>query len=312
MTDRELLDIGAALTPSADEPVTSGDVQALRTIAAHAVALDGRRGGAGLLPSVTSAFRAASARLATGDHPAGLEADFTAAVAELGEVAGWLAFDSLQHGEARCLNLRALRLARLAGDARMEMFLLGNMALLAQETGRARESLRLVELVERFRLSPRVRVMASLRRSRALADLGDERALALLHQAQSQVDESVIRADPEWTWWVDRRELVLHEGSAWRAVGRLDKAVDRYAAALEGVPEAYRWSAWVGGSWLVGALVEARSWSEAETAANELAPLAREVSSGRATQRLREASATAKALRAPSSLEDLLTALASG
>ncbi|GAB3672957.1 hypothetical protein [Saccharopolyspora tripterygii] len=306
MTERELPDIGAAPPPSADQPVTSDDVQALRDITAQAVALDGRRGGAELLPAVTSAFRAASARSA----PAGLETDFTAAAAELGQVAGWLAFDSLRHDEARRLDLRALRLARLAGDARIERFLLGNMALLAQEAGRPRESLRIVDLLELSAPSPRVRVMAALRRARALADLGDQRALDQIHRAQSQADESITRADPEWTWWLDRRELVLHEGGIWRALGRPDEAVDRYAAALEDVPDAYPWSAYVGGSWLVGALVEARSWSEADTAANELARLARDVSSGRATQRLREASATARALRAPSSLQDLLTALA--
>ncbi|MEV4729878.1 helix-turn-helix transcriptional regulator [Saccharopolyspora sp. NPDC049426] len=318
----ELLDAGGGLTSAAlpaapaplqpvDQPVTCGDVQALRNTIAHLVGLDGQHGGAELLPLAARTFRTASARLATGNYAASLEPDFTATVAELGEVAGWLAFDAMQHDKARSFNLEALHLARLAGDVNMELFLLGNMALLAQETGQAREALRTVELMERFPLSPRLRVMAALRRARAAADLGDERALALIQQAQSQVDESLTDADPEWSWWVDRRELVMHEGSMWRAVGRLDRAVDRYAEALEAVPDAYRWSAYIGGSWLVAALVEARSWSEAETAANELARLAPEVSSRRASQRLREAVTAAKNLRGPSSLEGLLSALVS-
>lgn len=73
----------------ADQPVTCGDVQVLRNTIAYLVALDGQHGGAELLPLAarTRTFRTASARLEDGNYPAGFEADFTATVAELGEVA---------------------------------------------------------------------------------------------------------------------------------------------------------------------------------------------------------------------------------
>ncbi|MDI2030835.1 helix-turn-helix transcriptional regulator [Saccharopolyspora sp. TS4A08] len=299
-----------ALLPRSGEPVTSDHVDELRRSIANLVQLDGRYGGAELVSMAVRMFTTATARLASGMVPASLETDFTATVAELGEVAGWLAFDAQQHDKARALNLEALHLARLAGDTGMELFLLGNMALLAQEAGQDREALRTVELMERFRLSPRVRVMAALRRARAAAALGDERSFTLIRRAQAEVDSSVQSTDPEWAWWVDRRELTAHEGGMWRAIGRPDRAVDCYAAALEGVPDRYRWAAYLGGANLVAALVEVRSWSEAERAATQVANLAAEVTSARAASRLADAAAAARRRRAPHSLEGLLSALA--
>ncbi len=58
---------------------------------------------------------------------------------------------------------------------------------------------------------------------------------------------------------------------------------------------------------LVSALVEVRSWSEAERAAEQVAKL--EVASARATM-LSDAATTARRLRAPQSLQGMLTTLA--
>lgn len=301
--------VSAELPPS-DEPVTADYVEELRAGIANLVDLDGQYGGADLVPMASRMFRAASTRLAAGNYPAALESDFTATVAELGEVAGWLAFDAMQHERARALNLEALHLARLAGDSSMELFLLGNMALMAQETGQPREALRTVQLMERFKLTSRLRVMVALRRARAAADLGDERAFTLMERAQVEVHDSVQTADPKWAWWVDRRELQVHEGGMWRAAGKSERAVDCYAAALEAVPRSYRWASYIGGANLVSALVEVRSWADAERAATDVARLAPEISSARAGKRLRDAAETARRNRAPSSLESMLTTLA--
>lgn len=138
---------------------------------------------------------------------------FVATVAELGEVAGWFAFDAHQHDHARALKLETLHQARLAGDTSMELFLLGNMALLAQETGRPREALRTVQLMERFPLTPRLRVLVAMRRARAAADLGDERSFSLIQRAQVEVLDSVRSTDPDWAWWVDHRELRVQPSS---------------------------------------------------------------------------------------------------
>lgn len=145
---------------------------------------------------------------------------------------------------------------------------------------------------------------------RAAADLGDERSFSLIQRARVEVLDSARSTDPDWVWWVDHRELQVHEGGMWRAVGRSARAVDCYAAALDAVPRGYRWASHIGGANLVSALVEVRSWGEAERAASDVANLAVEVSSARAARRLRDTAVTARRHRAPSNLEGMLTALA--
>ncbi|WP_207918433.1 helix-turn-helix domain-containing protein [Saccharopolyspora karakumensis] len=124
----EVLDVGGdlvrnafpsapALLPLSDDPVTGDYVDQLRASIAHLVQLDGRYGVAELVPMVNRMFRIASARLAAGKYPAALETDVTATIEELGEVAGWLAFDAMQHEKARALNLEALHLARQSDAA---------------------------------------------------------------------------------------------------------------------------------------------------------------------------------------------------
>ncbi|MBB5152501.1 tetratricopeptide (TPR) repeat protein [Saccharopolyspora phatthalungensis] len=296
--------------PDTAEPVTADYIDWLRHSITHLVTLDGQHGGAELAPMAARLFRTASGRLASGEYSQAIERDFAAVVAELGEVAGWLAFDALQHEQARSLNLESLHLARLAGDRDMELFLLGNMAMQAQETGRPRETLRTVQLMETFNLSPRMRIMTGIRRARAAADLGDERAFEVLHRAQSDLSSSVHRTEPSWAWWINATEVQSHEGGVWRAIGERSQAVDCYSAALESIAPRYRWGRFITGANLINALVEVADWPEAERIAAEVYTLASEVSSARAMHRIRTAADTAYRSGAPSTLEGMLTALA--
>src|SRR5699024_10245537 len=126
----------------AEDPVTSSYVEGLRSTIVNLVELDGQYGGRALVALAEHMFRTASTRLRTGRYPAGLKQDLAATVAELGEVSGWLAFDDGQYKNAKMCNIAALHHARAAGDTDMALFVLGNMALQAQETGRLREGLR--------------------------------------------------------------------------------------------------------------------------------------------------------------------------
>lgn len=292
------------------EPVTSCHVEELRQSISRLVALDGLHGGVELAPMAARLFRSATARLATGSYEPPVEHDLAAITAELGEVAGWLAFDSMHFDAARTLNLEALHLARSAGDRDMELFLLGNIAMQAQEVKQPREALRTVQLMETFKLSPRLRVMTSLRRARAAADLGDDRAFLVMKRAQSDLADGAHRTDPEWSWWVTDLELKVHEGGMWRAAGRPTRAVECYATVVESTAEQYRWARFIGGANLINALVEVSDWREAEKAAVQLHGLAGQVSSARAGLRIRATARTARRNDVPSSLDDVLTSLA--
>ncbi|MER7078243.1 hypothetical protein [Saccharopolyspora kobensis] len=297
------------MTFESAQPVTSGHLAELRRSISQLVGLDGQHGGAELAPMAARLFRSTSAQLAAGRYEPAIERDLAAITAELGEVAAWLAFDSMHFDAARTLNLEALHLARSAGDRSMELFILGNIALQAQEAKQPREALRTVQLMETFKLSPRLRVMTSLRRARAAADLGDDRAFAVMRRAQSDLSNGVHRTDPEWCWWVTDLELKVHEGGMWRAFGHPARAVDCYATVVESTAERYRWARFVSGANLTNALVEVSDWREAENAAVQLHGLAGQVSSARAGRRIREAAETARRNGVPSSLDDALTSL---
>ncbi|MGI8309280.1 hypothetical protein [Saccharopolyspora hattusasensis] len=254
-------------------------------------------------------FHSTSARLASGKYSPVIERDLAAVTAELGEVAGWLAFDAMQYDDARSLNLEALHLAGLAGDRDMELFLLGNMAMQAQETARPREALRTVQLMETFTLSPRLRAMTGMRHARAASDLGDQHSFAVMRRAQSDLSSSVRSTDPDWAWWITEHELQAHEGGMWRAVGEPSRAVDCYYAAVESTPPSYRWAQFIGNASLINALVEVADWAAAEGVGTELYGLASQVSSARAARRVRAAADTARRNGAPSTLDDMLTVL---
>ncbi|MGW1681532.1 helix-turn-helix domain-containing protein [Saccharopolyspora sp. NPDC002376] len=291
------------------QPVTSGHVDELRQSISQLVGLDGQHGGVELAPIAARLFRTASTQLAAGRYEQSIERDFAAITAELGEVAGWLAFDSMHFDAARSLNLAALHLARSAGDRDMELFLLGNTAMQAQEVKQPREALRTVQLMETFKLSPRLRVMTNLRRARAAADLGDERAFTMMRRAQSDLSNGVHRTDPEWAWWVTDLELTVHEGGMWHAFGQPARAVECYATVVESTAEWYRWARFLGGANLLNALAEVSDWREAENAAIQLHDLAAQVSSARAAQRIRAAAETARRNKVPSSVDDVFTSL---
>ncbi|RKT86948.1 hypothetical protein SAMN05421805_12432 [Saccharopolyspora antimicrobica] len=288
----------------------SDQVEQLRQSISHLVGLDGQQGGAELAPLAARLFRSASARLAARSYEPSTERDLTAVTAELGEVAGWLAFDSMHFDAARTLNFEALRLARSAGDRNMELFILGNIAMQAQEVKQPRAALRTVQLMETFKLTPRLRVMTDLRRARAAADLGDARSFAVLRRAQSNLSNGVHRTDPEWSWWVTDLELKVHEGGMWQAFGQPASAVECYATVVESTVERYRWARFIGGANLIRALVEVSDWREVENTAARLHELAGKVSSARAGQRIRIAARTARRNKVPSSLDDMLTSLA--
>ena len=63
--------------------------------------LDDAHGGGAHLAYVGAQFRAVALLLRQGSHPATIERRLFAALAELGQLAGWMAFDAGQHGLAK-------------------------------------------------------------------------------------------------------------------------------------------------------------------------------------------------------------------
>jgi DNA-binding SARP family transcriptional activator len=287
---------GAAVRATS-RPYEAADVAGLRATIAHLVALDIAYGGEGLAEAATQAFADAQRRLAGGGHPASVERDLYAAVAELGEVASWLLYDARQPTRSRQAAVEALLTARLAGDRGMEQFLLSHLSMLDLADGRLGEAVRLADFGLDGAPAGRVAAMFHLRRGRALAAMGRGRdALAAMRRARTFADESVPDQAPDWTWWIHDASLSLHEAVVHTDSGRHHTAVELAQRAVAGLPRRQARDRAIYRGFALRSLVAARAWPDAEDMARELTG---EVISPRAAQLLNDVARTATVGGAP-------------
>lgn len=151
----------------------AADVHLLHETVRHLVALDTMHGSAGLHANAVRTFRTARRRLSVeGARPA-VRADLYAAIAEVGEVAAWLSYDSEQQALSSRVANEAILVAELAGDTSMSRFLRSHLSMQATYRGRGAEGLDLADrvLAETPR-SRRVVALLRVRHARALGRLG--------------------------------------------------------------------------------------------------------------------------------------------
>jgi len=202
------------------------------------VALDNRFGGADLLRLSTRFFWNLRDQLGTGSYDPRLERDLHSAAGELAEVVGWLAYDAEAHDLCRRMNQESLYFTRLAGDKTVELLTLQNSSMHAAAEGRPREALHIARSVLEgsYKLSPRVKALFLMRKARALAQSGDESALALLPEIRGLYLNGVSDTDPAWAWWIDDRELAWHEAMVERDLGLASKAIDHFERSVMATP----------------------------------------------------------------------------
>ena len=205
----------------------------LRRDIARMVELDGRFGGDDVLPLALRLFRTSHRRLVASTMP-GDERDLQAAVAEAGEVAGWVAYDADELGVARRLSLEALHLARLAGDASMERFTFANLAMVNLQMRQPGEALAIAEHVLDGHPTGRVGALFTVRAARGWAQQSEgRRALGALDRARVLLDEGIAVGDPSWSWWFDLAELAWHRATVHAELGDWAAAVEDYHEAYE-------------------------------------------------------------------------------
>jgi transcriptional regulator with XRE-family HTH domain len=257
----------------------------IRHLSQHLVALDGIYGGDDVYRIGVRAFRKAQRALESG--AVRTSRDLEAAVGELGEVAGWLAYDADRQELARQMTHEALFISRVAGDRSMELFELSELAMQDIYLNQPREALRIAdEVIENNRLAGRVQALFWLRRGRALAQLGDRpRAFVAMHRARSQLAEGIGSDDPQWTWWLTDRELDWHDGMVLANLGDWQAAVDAFWNSAQACPENRPRTIYNDLGHLTEGLVQVQAWSEAERAFGDVLRLAVEVGSAR-TERL--------------------------
>lgn len=254
------------------------------------IEIDNQVGGSDVAGLAATLFRSMAQKPELASLRPGPARDVMAVLGELAEVAGWLFYDAAEHAAARRLNQESLYWSRLAGDRSMELLTLQNSSMHASFLGRPAEALALADLVldSGDRLSPRVRALFLMRRARALAQGGDDRAMRILAQVDSLHDDGVGDTDPAWAWWVDTRELHWHRAMALTDLARPREALVEFERSVEAVPAGELRSRYVHLAYLLRGQATARAWRDVDATVTRLLPLAPGIASHRAEALLSE------------------------
>ncbi|MEW1748313.1 hypothetical protein ACIQU1_03935 [Streptomyces angustmyceticus] len=206
--------------------------------------LDDDRGGRLLLDWAVQDLRWARTLIDTGSYDQETGVRLHGLVAELCQLAGWVAADLGDEAHGRLYLLQALHSARSAGDRALGAHIISCLSYLATWHGRGDEALRLIQIARKGTAdqppSPGQALLAS-RQARAHAALGDpegcRRALEETAGISEAIDETQWMTEPKgrepWAYWVTPAVLVGDAGRARLEIGRTGRAALDLARGLE-------------------------------------------------------------------------------
>ena len=158
-------------------------------------------------------------------------------VAELAQLAGWLACDAERHATAQRYWLLGLRAAHAADDRQLGANILSCLSYQATWNRRGTQALDLIRIAStgvRGHASGAVQALLSTRRARAHAVLGDSSSCERAIDDAMISSESCDRApDPPWSYWITPAVLAADAGRAWLDLGYPDRAEGSLLRGLE-------------------------------------------------------------------------------
>ncbi|GHG83429.1 hypothetical protein [Streptomyces griseocarneus] len=145
-------------------------------------------------------------------------------IAELAQLAGWLAADLGLERRSRSCFLTALEAARTAGDHSLAAYVISCMSYRATWSGRGEEALRLIRIARKGSAGEEPGITQALlatRQARAHAGLGDEAGCRrALEEAAELSQAGGPPADAPWAYWLSPAVMVADAGRAWLEIGR--------------------------------------------------------------------------------------------
>ena len=150
------------------------------------------------------------------------------ALAELGQLTGWVAHDGGRPALGQRYHVAALHAAYSANDRPLGAHILGCMADQAARHGRAAEAVTLIETAVigiRGWETPRLLAELYIRKAYALASMKDGSAcVAAVAKARTQVEQFEPDSDPRWLYWVTPAEITAGAGDCLLQLGQPDRA----------------------------------------------------------------------------------------
>jgi hypothetical protein len=201
--------------------------------------LDDQVGGGALLDLVAAHLAYVQRLLSHSSYTDTVGRRLYSSAAELQRLAGWLAFDGGDHGQAQRYWLSGLRAAHTAGDDALGANIVGFMSCLAKDQnsgGREAVTLADTALSGYHGASPRVQAILALRSAEALATVGEvtgcrrqiDRAFDRLADAGSPASPR----DPQWAYWMVDTQAHAQAGFCYQQLGDWRRARGHLQAAL--------------------------------------------------------------------------------
>ncbi len=150
------------------------------------------------------------------------------ALAELGQLCGWGAYDAGQPGIAQRYYIAALRAAHSADDRPLGAHILGSMAYQAAREGQPAAAVTFVETAlagTRGQQTPRLLTALYSRQAYALATLRDSSGCtAAISKARAHVERTKQDDEPLYLYWVAPGEVTAGAGRCLLKLGHADQA----------------------------------------------------------------------------------------
>jgi hypothetical protein len=186
--------------------------------------LDDASGGGAHLQYVGAQFRSVALLFREGSQPRSVESRLLSALAEIGQLAGWMAFDAGHHGLAQRYMFTALRAAHECGYKAMAAHIVGDLAFQAATREQPSDAVELGESAARIAEHAPASVRASVqtRLAYGYAIAGDMSAFEHTHQSALDVLADGDRSeDPAWMYYLTPSHLDTQAGYALTHVGTL-------------------------------------------------------------------------------------------
>jgi DNA-binding XRE family transcriptional regulator len=216
------------------------------------------------------------------------------ALAELGQLVGWVCYDTGQHGLAQRFYITALRAAHSADDRPLGAHILGSMAYQAAHEGRPTEAVTLVETAvagTRGQQTPRLLAALSIRHAYAFAALKDTSACTTaISQARHHVEHISDDDDPPYLYWVNPAGIITGAGYGLLQLGQADRAAALIGQGIAMYGESFHRDRQISLTDLAEALARPGKQRDLDAAAGhgiEAIQLATNLSSTRSVDRIR-------------------------
>ncbi|AOR34526.1 hypothetical protein BFF78_28865 [Streptomyces fodineus] len=211
-------------------------------------------------------------------------------IAELGQLAGWLAADLGMTRRSRSCFVTALHATHTAGDRALAAYIISCMSYHATWEGRGEEALRLIRIARKGSAVEDMGLGAALlatREARAHASLGDETGCRLAMDAAAELSRhGEPPADAPWAYWLTPAVMVADAGRAWLELGRPHQAEQHLAHGIELLGESQPLNRLLHHTSLAEARLSRHVVDGAAEAAHDALSLAGRATSGRARARL--------------------------